>query len=359
MLTLSERIASKDPKNILSLDGGGIRGMMSLAILERMEKILEKRYGVKEGTFTLADHFDMITGTSTGAIISAGLALGWRVEKLLTLYKELSKDVFVPRARLPWQKFTKAKYSEAPLRSLLENHFGKNTKLGDINRSSLVVMAKRLDTEHIWAFHNNPAGKFYNKSNRYIGNKNYSLVEVIRASTAAPFYFDPEHITIEDGGTGVFVDGGVTPFNNPSLAALMVATIRGFGYEWPLGEKKLALISVGTGWRKNVHSWKKPDTMKHHKLAVPAFNSLQNDCDWLGQGLLQWISNSRTAMKVQGEVGDLDGEYLSGSPLISYLRYNLEIDSDDLAQMDKPQNIELLYQKGKRGNLVLEKDFPK
>jgi hypothetical protein len=363
MATLLERLTADGPKRILSLDGGGIRGMLSLALLERIEELLQSQQPKsKQENFVLADYFDLIAGTSTGSIIAAGLALGWKVQRLLNLYKTLSTDVFIPRARLPWQKYSKAKYKDEPLRILLQKEFGTTTKLGDVDKTGLMIMTKKLDTEHIWAFHNNPKGKFYNKkANKYPGNKNYHLAEVVRASTAAPMYFDPERIDLnhEEGTKGVFVDGGVTPFNNPSLAALMVATIKGFGFNWPLGKDKLLLVSIGTGWKKNVHRWTKSEATSHTKLALPAFASLQNDCDYLGQAILQWMSDSPTAVPVHGEVGDLKDEYIAGGPLLSYVRYNTEIDSDDLAKMDEPKNIQSLYEKGKRTrHRILESHFP-
>ena len=68
------------PKRILSLDGGGIRGILTLEYLSAIEKLLKKRSGRDE--FLLCDYFDLIGGTSTGSIIAAGLACGMSVDQL-------------------------------------------------------------------------------------------------------------------------------------------------------------------------------------------------------------------------------------------------------------------------------------
>ena len=76
------------PKRILTLDGGGLRGILSVGILQRIEDILKQRHG--GGTdFRLSHYFDLIAGTSTGAIIAAALAQGWSVEQVLEKYMEL------------------------------------------------------------------------------------------------------------------------------------------------------------------------------------------------------------------------------------------------------------------------------
>src|SRR4029077_20265705 len=84
------------------------------------------------------------------------------------------------------------------------------------------------------------------------GNGDYPLWQVVRASTAAPSYFDPETITITNPldaapVVGQFIDGGVSPFNNPALMAVMYATLDGYRIGWPRGADRLLVVSVGTG----------------------------------------------------------------------------------------------------------------
>jgi len=116
--------------------------------------------------------------------------------------------------------------------------YGKDTRLGGPEvLTGLLIMAKRLDTGSPWPISNNPHGKYFaSRSGGTIGNGDYPLWKVVRASTAAPAYFDPETITIaKQAGykvtKGEFVDGGVSPFNNPALQAFMYTrkTAAGFG----------------------------------------------------------------------------------------------------------------------------------
>jgi patatin-like phospholipase/acyl hydrolase len=89
--TRDDHLFGAGPKRMLALDGGGVRGVVTLAYLERIEKILRRRHG---DAFRLCDYFDLIGGTSTGAIIAAGLALGFSVAKLQALYRDLAGEVF-------------------------------------------------------------------------------------------------------------------------------------------------------------------------------------------------------------------------------------------------------------------------
>ncbi len=85
MSALLDRINRPGPKKILSLDGGGIRGALTLGYLKKIEDILKDRNPDKPD-FRLCDYFDLIGGTSTGAIIAASLAIGKTVDEIKTLY---------------------------------------------------------------------------------------------------------------------------------------------------------------------------------------------------------------------------------------------------------------------------------
>src|SRR5687767_2833056 len=91
--SLEARLTAPGAKRILSLDGGGIRGVLTLQYLARMEALLAAR-SASPAAFCLADYFDLIGGTSTGSIIAAGLALGFRVSRLQELYEQLGATIF-------------------------------------------------------------------------------------------------------------------------------------------------------------------------------------------------------------------------------------------------------------------------
>src|SRR5690348_12023103 len=89
---LTEKFADTKPRKILALDGGGIRGVITLEILLEIETQLRNKLG--NPNLTLSDYFDYIGGTSTGAIIAAGMALGKSVEEMLNFYDQYGAQMF-------------------------------------------------------------------------------------------------------------------------------------------------------------------------------------------------------------------------------------------------------------------------
>jgi patatin-like phospholipase/acyl hydrolase len=126
---------------ILSLDGGGYKGMFSAAILDRLEADLDIR---------LADQFDLIAGTSAGAIIALGLAAGLTPAELLGFYVDRGPAIFPDRrARTPG-RLVRSKYSPAPLTAALEEVFGDRT-LAE-SRMPLLIPAYDLCNDDVHLF---------------------------------------------------------------------------------------------------------------------------------------------------------------------------------------------------------------
>ncbi|RME72410.1 MAG: patatin [Chloroflexi bacterium] len=373
--TRDEHLFGPGPKRILALDGGGIRGALTLGYLARIEDILRRRAG-GDPNFRLCDYFDLIAGTSTGSIIAAGLALGFSVEELQTLYRSLAAEVF---KKPPWRLgLLSAKFPREPLENALRHYFDDITLGSDKLRTGLLIVAKRLDTGSPWIIHNNPRGKYFNPSpGGGVPNKDYLLREVVRASTAAPHYFEPEDLQVAQGVSGAFVDGGVSPYNNPSLPAMMLATLEGFGLQWAVGEDRLLLASVGTGSHPTRMDPRQVMEMTAARLAAQSILSIMADCDQLTQTLLQWMSNSPTAWVIDSEIGDLRNDLLGRGPaLLHYLRYNVlfdpawlrqtlgvEMDEESASRlyaMDNPDNVTALSELGATAARVqiLEDHFP-
>src|SRR5215217_7194837 len=286
--SLEQHFNPAGPKRILALDGGGLRGILTLGILKSIERELRQRHG-NDPSFRLSDYFDLIAGTSTGAIIAATLALGWSVEEIRKRYMSLGERVFT--RSLLRQGVLRAKYDEDTLISELKKVYGAKTALGGPElKTGLLVMTKRLDTGSPWPITNNPRGQYFAaRPNGVLGDGDYPLWQVVRASTAAPGYFDSQQITIARAAagkavTGEFVDGGVSPFNNPALMAMMYATMNGYRINWPTGPDRLLVVSIGTGAAD--------PTVTHASLAakqaVDALLSLMNDTATLQETLLQW-----------------------------------------------------------------------
>jgi predicted acylesterase/phospholipase RssA len=358
------------PKRILALDGGGLRGILSLGLLQTVEDILRKRHGAGDD-FRLSHYFDLIAGTSTGAIIAATLALGWKVEEIRSRYMMLGERVFT--RSLLRQGVLRAKYDDDTLIAELKKVYGAKTTLGGPElKTGLLVMTKRIDTGSPWPICNNPRGAYFAaRPNGVVGDGDYPLWQLVRASTAAPAYFDPQQITIARAAgakavTGEFVDGGVSPFNNPALMAMMYATMIGYRINWPTGEDKLLVVSIGTGAAD--------PTVTHASLAakqaVDALLSLMNDAATLQEMLLQWLSDGPTARKVNREVGDLQGDVLNGVAALTYRRYNVDLRAtrvqelepaltdakliESLSAMDSPANMTVLH---RLGTLAAQRDI--
>jgi hypothetical protein len=197
-------------------------------------------------------------------------------------------------------------------------------------------MTKRIDTGSPWPISNNPRGRFFGtRPKGVVGNSDYPLWQVVRASTAAPAYFDPEQIQIARAAgakamIGEFIDGGVSPFNNPALMALMYTTLSGYNLGWPLGADKLLVVSVGTGAAD-------PDVTHASvaaKQAIDALLSLMNDSATLQEMILQWLSDSQTRREFDREIGDLHGDVLGGAPALTYLRYNVDLRAEPIQELD-------------------------
>ncbi len=246
--SLSDKYETKQPRKILSLDGGGIRGIITLEILAEIEKQLKQKLNRGED-FRLGDYFDYIGGTSTGAIIAAGLSIGMSVQHLLDFYVKKGKDMF---DRSFITNLWKSLYESGPLLMMLKETFGEDTDMmirKGKYRCLLLVVTMNRTTDSPWPISNNPQAK-YNDENRKDCNSRIELYKLVRASTAAPIYFPPETIPWDKDDpkkTFVFVDGGVTPYNNPSFLLYRMATQPGYNLNWETGEDKMLIVSVGTG----------------------------------------------------------------------------------------------------------------
>lgn len=332
-MELLEKLKSDGPKRILALDGGGIRGALTLGYLKKIEDILRKQHENRPD-FRLCDYFDLIGGTSTGSIIASCLALGMTVDEIRKKYFELGGKIFGDKHK--WYeifKKVKAGYDAGPLERELQNVFGDITLGSDKIKTGLCIVAKRADTNSVWPIINHPEGKFFDSE---VGrNKDIPLWKAVRASAAAPTYFLPQ--MIEVGGDlpkAAFVDGGVSMANNPALQLLMVATLKGFPFHWKMGADELLLISVGTGMSKPDKLPKEITENHLLKWAQEIPNMLMQDASWQNQLILQWLSSSPTSWQIDSEVGKLEDDLLvvdtSSRGLISYLRYNMWLDADTL-----------------------------
>ncbi|MCU0348336.1 MAG: patatin-like phospholipase family protein [Saprospiraceae bacterium] len=355
---------SPQPKRILALDGGGIRGALTLGILKSVEDILRERHGGSPD-FRLCDYFDLIGGTSTGSIIATLLAIGKNVDEIQEMYQNLGTRVFGKSRMLALLRAGKFDVSE--LEKLLEEQLGQETIGGKSIRTGLCIVAKRADTGGTWAFFNHPGGKYFE------ANKGILLRNAVRASSAAPTYFDAEAFDVGNGEIGAFVDGGVSMHNNPAMLLFLMATTKGFPFHWKTGDELLELVSVGTGYAKNRRQVDECVGIAGVKWApvVPAM--LMDDADNHNQLLLQYMSKSPTARQINSEFGDLAEDNLCSKPLFHYLRYDVKLEqnvlndlgftkvvAEKIREMSDVKNKEVLRDIGLAAGRVLVEDdhFP-
>lgn len=324
-----EAILNKDaPKKLLALDGGGIRGMISVEVLSEIEAKLRKRENKPD--LVLADYFDYIAGTSTGAIIAACLALGMSVDTIRRFYVEKGEEMF-DRAFLI-ERF-KYRFNDGKLAAMLQQEVGVETTLGSDKLKTLLMMVLRnASTDSPWPVSNNPFA-LYNDLKRKNCNLHLPLWQLIRASTAAPVYFPPEVVRIGDQEF-VFVDGGVTPYNNPAFQLFLMATSDVYKLEWPAGEEKMLLVSIGTGAAPDQNNHLNPDDMHlmYNASRIPSalMYASMNEQDFLCRtfGRCRFgESLDREAGKMRNSRGPLDEK------LFTYVRYNAELSKSGLKRL--------------------------
>ena len=243
---LADRYGASRPRRLLALDGGGIRGVLTLAILAEIEKQLATATGAG-ASFRLCQFFDYVAGTSTGAIIAAGVARGMSAQELVTFYTSLGAQIFKKEFVLQRLKHL---YKSDPLAAQLKATFGDRTTLAPEDlRCLLLVVTRNVSTDSPWPISSVPVAK-YNARSRPDCNLQIPLWQLVRASTAAPIYFPPETVQWDARNpdkTFVFVDGGITPYNNPAFLLYRMATAPPYQLGWATGERNLMLVSIGTG----------------------------------------------------------------------------------------------------------------
>lgn len=383
-------------KRILALDGGGVRGALSVAFLERIEALLRQRHGRNA---QLGDHFDLIGGTSTGAIIASALALGHTTAEVKDFYLKLAPYAF---KRQRWSiPVLQPKFDARGLRHQLKDIIG-DRELSSLDLiTGLCIVAKRMDTGSPWIVSNNPRAPFWEDSKGVIGNKHYLLANLVRASTAAPHFFDPQWLPISENEAelpealahpldvpwprrqlrilleklglrqstkvdpnsyGLFVDGGVTPHNNPSLALLQLATLSPLGINWPTGPDHLSIVSVGTGTYRPRLTYETLGAARFTKITYHALTSMMSNSQMLILALMQWMGECPAPWQINSEIGNLASDRPPGGNMFRFLRYdvtlekdwlgrelNYKVDDDRLAQlrgMDDPSLIHQLYEIG-------------
>ena len=332
---------SPQPRRILSIDGGGIRGVFSLKILERVEA--EFRLARGRPGLVLRDEFDFFAGTSTGGIIAACLAWGLSVGDILRLYETRGAEMF---ARAAWyHRYWKSKYRSDIIADFFKELFheedGSPALLGSPRLSAgprpvtLLLAMRNATTGSAWPVCNNPEALF-NRLDDPGCNLRIPIWKLLRASTAAPTFFAPEQIVL-GGVPGLFVDGGLTPYNNPALIAVLTATLPCYRMNWPTGPDRLHVVSVGTGQvraRLTKTQADKLHTLDFARYIAPALiGSVAIEQDML----CRVLGDCRFGASVDLEQGELRGPGLlaDAEKKVSYVRYDRAFSATETAAFER------------------------
>ena len=338
---LLARIQSPGPKKILACDGGGILGLISVEVLARIEAVLrEQQLPDRRGDFVLADYFDYFAGTSTGALLAGCLALGMSVERIRKFYLDSGREMFDKAGLLERLHY---KYDDDKLSIKLKQEVGADTTLGsDTLRTLLTVVMRNATTDSPWPLSNNPGAR-YNQRIRDDGtprencNLDLPLWQLLRASTAAPTFFPPEVVQI-GGHSFVFVDGGVTTYNNPAFLAFTMATLDRYAVNWPTGEDKLLVVSVGTGNTAKADASLSPGQMHLLYQASTIPGALMAAAQYQQDLLCRMFGKCLAGDALDRELGDLIGAAGPVAPkLFTYLRYDADVSRDGLDALGLPE----------------------
>jgi|SoiMethySBSTD1v2_1073268.scaffolds.fasta_scaffold546299_1 predicted acylesterase/phospholipase RssA len=350
-MSLEERLTRKGPKKLLAIDGGGMRGVLSLEVLRKIEDILKEKSG--HDGFRLAHYFDYIAGTSTGGIIAAGLSIGMSVQQIINFYVEAGAQMFVKANLLRRLRY---KFEDEPLAAELKKVFGSDTTLGSDELQTLLLLVMRnATTDSAWPISNNPYA-IYNDPMRPDSNLNFLLWQLVRASTAAPTYFPPEVILVS-GKEGVkefvFVDGGVTMYNNPAFQMFLMATVDRYWARapekgWPAGIENMLIVSVGTGTSPDAREGLEPDEMNllfnATKIPSALMFAASTEQDFLCRVFGDCLAGDPLDREINTLIGS-SGPLPREHKLFTYVRYNAELTREGLDALGCHQIVPEVVQK--------------
>ncbi|MGH9874768.1 MAG: patatin-like phospholipase family protein [Pyrinomonadaceae bacterium] len=356
-MSVKDKRDKPGPRKLLAMDGGGIRGVMTLEVLAKIESELQGKLG-RGDDFVLADYFDYVAGTSTGAIIATCLSLGMRIDAIRKFYVESGPAMF-DKTNLLRRYFRNKFHDEklaAKLREVINqqaqaqgvgpNQGEKEICLGtDALKTYLTLVLRNATTDSPWPISNNPDAK-YNDCARPDCNLNLPLWQLVRASTAAPTYFPPEVVNIGEHEF-IFVDGGVTMYNNPAFQLFLMATVKPFNLGWPTGEDQMLLVSVGTGAAADANKDLTPEQMNliYNASSLPSafMFAASNEQDFLCRVFGKCLHGSvldREVWDMQGA----NGQGPVGPKLFTYMRYNADVSREGLDALGlkhiEPSNVQ-------------------
>lgn len=295
---------------ILSIDGGGIRGILPGQILVSLEKKLQEKSG--DPRARIADHFDLIAGTSTGGILSCmylcpeekgSEKARFAANEVVGIYLKYGEDIFDANI---WDDIgsgfglTDEKYPADQLEEVLMDHL-EDIELKDLLKPSLIVGydIKRAKP-HFFKQHKAKTGE----------DPNFFARDIARATSAAPTYFETALIkeTKRGGGFYPIIDGGVVA-NNPALCAY--AEARKFS-DKPKAEGML-ILSIGTGGKPQSYSYNKAKDWGKVGWLSPVLNITLDSSPVISHHVLNQVfdtveESNRTYFRLEPDLGEASSE---------------------------------------------------
>ncbi|WP_222564309.1 patatin-like phospholipase family protein [Novilysobacter antarcticus] len=281
-------------RRVLSIDGGGIRGLVTCTWLQGVADAL-----AEAGRPGLQKSFDLVAGSSTGAVIACGLGMGLAPAQMAGLYRERGQVIFPGMANRLWSRAGRLfrdgpsapKYDGKGLESVLREVFGKLT-LGELQMPVVITSYDTLSRQPV-------IFKSFKAE-----HQDLLVWEVCRASTAAPTYF-PAHPLVVEGQPCSLIDGGVVA-NNPTACAIAEAIRHDAQVQHC---QQLTVLSVGSGQRNRPISLRQAREWGALEWAIPIIDVLfDGNTDSVDYIARQIVGQGYHRMQAELRVGldDLD-----------------------------------------------------
>jgi len=329
MILRGQAMSEKEKFRILSIDGGGIRGIIPAQVLVSVEELLRKKTGNND--VRIAEHFDLIAGTSTGGILTCiHLCPGLDGEKpakskfiaedAVNLYKEQGEKIFNPRRR-KWHttvmNWLRPKYPSTGIEEVLNDYLG-DLRLNELLKPCLITAYDVKTRKTV----------FFTQHNAIQKNRNPFVREVARATSAAPTYFPPALVgSVSDSSNEKqpLIDGAVFA-NNPSMCAFAEARNK-----FAKKVSDIVMLSLGTGY-SHKDSYDNSQTWGCLRWAVPVLDIMMTGVSETVDYQMRQLFGSVGCLGPAGCLGcENQCQYLRVNTNLSDSQFNASTAMDDVS----------------------------
>ena len=288
---------------VLAIDGGGIRGIIPATILVALESYL-KLYSHDESA-CLAQHFDLIAGTSTGSILTCLLLsptktqeVGrYSAEDILSLYLTEGKTIFskplLHQVRCANGMFG-SKYSSRGIETLANHYFG-DLKLSQLTKPCLIPAYDMQSAKSLF---------FNQKTGMRAPLRDFYVRDIIRGATAAPTFFKPAHIKDDHNQSYTLIDGAVFA-NNPAMCAYVEAG----KLDARIFTEDIMLLSLGTGVKEQLYDYERIKNWGMSRWPLPLLSVFSNGSsdtiDHQLSTLFRLVEKSTNYLRIEADMNEM------------------------------------------------------